>query len=338
MVSSEKRVESSKNLSTLYLLLSTLFFLSGCGPTYPKEKITQGIIDLCKKEYKVTVDVKTIGNTVAVYLPVDNLFDAVLNLDTKASKKINDVILGVSRVTLSTDAKFDFYVVIAQDPRMSEIEIVYIRYVNDVKRFLLGDISRDEYSKRAVIVLKTPPQAERERVLKNLFSKLNIESSEDIIKEYVEAEQNVYGIGEISYWNEKFFLKEIDISEFLANQIEERIKLEFRQDKDINKWYELKAVEGKFIKEQDGNRFAFSVNIANRVEPLYLDSGIELDAYKKKALVFKKLLNVTGNVLWAYRFDDFDKVEISIPTQKIDISRDRLWMFKKDKIKIEELI
>jgi len=312
--------------------------LVGCGPTYPKEKLNEAIKALCKKEYKLTVDTKVSGDTVAVYLPIENLFDAVLNLDSKASKKLNDVILGVSRVAISTDAKFNFYIVITQDPKMPEVEIVYIRYVDDIKRFLLGAVSRDEYAKRAVIAIKTPPQAERERVLKDLFSKLNVENPDEMIKAYLESEEGISGIGDISYWNNKFFVKEIGLSEFLASQVEERIKIDFKQDKDLNKWYELKACDGKFVKSQNGNRFVFNVNISNRVEPLYLASGIELDAYKKKVLVFKKLVNIVGDILSAYKFEDFDRVDIASPTHKMRISKDKLRKIKSGKTKIEELI
>lgn len=333
------KAPNDKNQICVFVFCILIFgLLTGCAPTYPKEKVQEGIVNLCNKEYKILVDTKIAGNTVAVYLPVENLFDAVLNLDTKASKKINDVILGVSRVSLSTDAKFDFYVVIAQDPKIPEVEIIYIRYVGDVKRFLLGDISREEYSKRAVIMLKTPPQAERERVLKELFSKLNIEDSSEMIKEYLETEQDVSGIGEISYWHNKFFIKKIDISEFLASQIEERIKMEFRSNRDLNKWYELKTCEGRFIKAQSANRFVFNIGMTNRVEPLYLASGMELDAYKKKAMVFERLSAISGSVLWSYKFNDFDKIEFSLPAQKLRISKDKLWKLRTGKIKIEELI
>ena len=321
-----------------WVLVSSL--LTSCErPTYPKAMIPESIINLCREEYNVEVDTKLVGNTLAVYLPAENLFDAVLNLDEKASKKINDVILGVSRVTLSTDARFDFYIVIAQDPKMPEVEIVYIRYVDDVKRFLLGDISRGEYAKRAVIKLKTPPQAERERVLKELFNKLNIESPDEMVKDYFTAEQNVSGIDEISYWNKSFFIKEIGLSEFLASQIDERIKIEFRQDKDLNKWYELKSSEGKFSKEKGKQGFfMFNVNIADRVEPLYFESGLELDARRKNLLVFKKLFSIAGNVLWAYKFEDFTEVGISIPSRNKVIVKDALYKFRRGKVKIEDLI
>jgi hypothetical protein len=300
--------------------------------------LNEAIKELCKREYKLTVDTKISGRTVAVYLPIENLFDAVLNIDSKASKKLNDVILGVSRVAISTDGKFDFYIVITQDPKMPEVEIVYIRYVDDIKRFLLGGISRDDYSKRAVIAIKTPPQAERERILKDLFSKLKVENSDQMIKEYLESEEGVSGIGDISYWNNKFFIKEIGLAEFLASQIEERIKMDFRTDKDLNKWYELKSCDGKFVKSESENHFVFNINIANRVEPLYLDSGVELDAYKKRIAVFKSSVGIAGKILSAYKFDDFNRVDIVTPTHRIRVSKDKLWKVKSGKIKIEELI
>lgn len=328
------------NLSFIICVLA-LGALTGCSPTFPKEKIQDSVIDLCKREYDVSVSAKLAGNTVAVYLPVENLFDAVLNIDTKASKKINDVILGVSRIALSTDAKIDFYVVIAQDPRMPEVEIVYIRYVDDVKRFFLSDISRDEYAKRAVIMLKTPPQAEREKVLKDLFAKLNIEGSDEMIKEYFASQENVAGIGEISYWNGRFFIKEIDLSEFLASQIDERLKMDFKQDKDLNKWYELKAGDGKFVREPRNASFIFTVNISNRVAPLYLDSGLELDAQRKKVLVFKKLFEIVGDVLWSYKFKDFDNVEFDLTagsSSKVIVTQSKLFDLRKGKAKTEDLI
>jgi len=130
--------EIKAKLFPVSFLLLPLLFLSGCGQTYPKAKIPEAIVGLCKKEYNANVDVKTTGTTVAVYIPVENLFGGELNLDSAASKKIGDVIMGVSRITLSTDAKFNFYIIIAQDPKMPEIEVVYVRYVDDLKRFFYG--------------------------------------------------------------------------------------------------------------------------------------------------------------------------------------------------------
>lgn len=323
-------------LCTLYAIPYTLF-LTGCCPTYPKADIEPAVIKLCKQEYKINVSAKVYGSTLAVFLPAENLFDAVLNLDAKASKKINDVILGVSRVTLSTDARFDFYIVIAQDPKATEVEIVYIRYVDDVKRFLLGDISRDEYARRAVIMLKTPPQAEREKILRDLFVKLNVEKPDDMVKEYMENETSVSGIGEISYWDGKFFMKDVGLAEFLAVQAEERMKMEFRQNSDLNKWYELKNVEGRFIKNKGSGYFIFNVNMADRVTPLYLDSGIEVNAQRKKNMLFQRLFKVAGDVLWAYKSQDFERVDIDILAERKSAAKNTLWGIRTGKIKIGDL-
>ncbi|MCX5715476.1 MAG: hypothetical protein NTV07_01170 [Candidatus Omnitrophica bacterium] len=323
----------------IFLVLCSLI-ISGCGaPTYPKNKIYESVVSLCKKEYRIDVDAKVTGNTVAVYLPAENLFDAVFNIDPIASKKINDVILGISRVVISTDATLDFYVVIAQDPKMPEVEIVYIRYVDDVKRFLLGGLSRGEYGKRAVIAIKTPPQAERERIIKELFDKLNIKDADELIKGYVEAEEPISGIGEISYWNKKFFIKEVSTSEFLATQIAERIKTAFREDKDLNKWYEAKTIDGKFVENPGGEgNFVFTVNFSDRVAPLYLESGLELGAQAKRALVFTRLFGIVSETLRAYRFKDFGNAEFITASEKKVITKEEIWRFKEGKTKIEDLI
>ena len=314
-------------------------FLSGCtAPTYPKEKVQDAIAQLCRKEYKVDVDTKVTGNTVAVYLPAENLFDAMLNLDREASKKINDVIMGVSRVALSTDAKFEFYIVITQDPHMPEVEIVYIRYVDDVKKFLWGGMSRDEYSKRAIVAIKTPPQAERERVLRELFSRLHVQNIDEVVQQYLQPDQPISAIAEISYWNKKFFIKEIGLGEFLASQISERVKIEFRLDKDIVKWYELKASDGAYVAQPGEAAFVFNINIADRVAPLYLDSGMEWGVRAKRLLVFKKFLGIAGSILWAYKFDDFDGINLALLGENRHITKGQLFDYKKGKAKIEDLI
>jgi hypothetical protein len=59
------------------LILIILFLLSGCSspttPTYSRENLTQSIRDICKKEYNIDVTVTLVGDTLWVYLPVENL-------------------------------------------------------------------------------------------------------------------------------------------------------------------------------------------------------------------------------------------------------------------------
>src|SRR4030042_4605408 len=98
------------------IVLSIALFVNGCGiVTYPKERLRDSIIKLCKDEYDLDVDISVFENTLAIYLPLTNLFDITLSLSNDAQDKIQDVLLGASRVTLSTDADMKFYCVITQD-------------------------------------------------------------------------------------------------------------------------------------------------------------------------------------------------------------------------------
>ncbi|MDP2913422.1 MAG: hypothetical protein Q8N91_05380, partial [Candidatus Omnitrophota bacterium] len=157
--------------SILCSLLSVIcyLYLSGCGPTYPKNKIKESIIRVCKNEYKIDVKVHTTGKTIAIYLPLPDLLDLTFAITKEAGEKINDVIMSVSRVALSTDAKFDFYCIIAHDIRIPEIQIIIIKSVDDVKRLLLNDVSRGEYANRMLIDMRLNPQAQKEHSIKEVF-------------------------------------------------------------------------------------------------------------------------------------------------------------------------
>ncbi|MFH1847798.1 MAG: hypothetical protein ABH825_01105 [Candidatus Omnitrophota bacterium] len=326
-----------KRILRLCAVCCALSLLAGCGPTYPKGTVPESIKKICKKEYDVEVEVKIEGRTLAVYLPAKELFDAVFNLGQEASKKINNVILGISRVALSTDQKVDFYILIAQDPEMPEIEIVYIRYVDDVKRFLLGDVSRDDYGRRAVIALKTPTYAERERILRELFEKLNLKDSEELVKEYIE-EKPVSTMGEIGYWDGKFYLKEIEMGEFLAKQIEDKIKISFSSSKELARWFEVKSARGEYSALPEGGMFNFKVDLTPRVAGLYMESGIELGAQERKREVFRELMRVTGKTLRAYRFDDFKGIYFSTTYGDLSVDREDAEAFRKKEIGIDDII
>ena len=118
--------------------------LCGCTETYPGSKIKESIIKICKQEYKSDVLVETEGATMVIYLPLSDLMDSSFTLTKAASEKINDVIFSAARVALSTDARIDFYCVIAHNVKLPELQIIIIKNVEDVKRLFANDISRGE--------------------------------------------------------------------------------------------------------------------------------------------------------------------------------------------------
>ncbi len=137
--------------------------LTGCSATYPKEKFKESIIRICKNEYNIDVKAETVNKTIVIYLPLENLMDFNFALTKPAMEKLNDVIFSVARVSLSTDAKYEFYCIIAHDVRIPEVQVVIIKSVEDVKRVMLNDISRGEFSKRMLVDLRVNPQSQKER-------------------------------------------------------------------------------------------------------------------------------------------------------------------------------
>ena len=67
------------NMKQIFPFLMLLMFMgSGCKPTYPKTKVSDSIIKLCRDDYNTEVKVKTIGKTMGVHMPMDNLLDSSL--------------------------------------------------------------------------------------------------------------------------------------------------------------------------------------------------------------------------------------------------------------------
>ncbi len=291
--------------------------LAGCGPTYPKEKFAESIVRVCKQEYKLDVKVATMGKTVAIYLPLQELWDMTFALTKRAGEEINNVILSVSRVALSTDADYDFYVVIAHDVRIPEIQIIIIKSVDDIKRFMLNDISRGEFSKRMLIDKRINPQAKKEHAVKEVFEKMGLDKKwqDTVMNDFFRAQPAA--LGDLGYWNDTFYIKDILMPEFLAEQIASRIRMDFFEEKELADKIVIKAAKGIYVTAGDKKYF----QIVLSAEP---KSFAELGTSQMVNTVFKKSLEVAVHVLHGYYFEDYDRIEI------IDEGSGRLLRVNKD--------
>jgi len=153
------------NLANPIRLLSSisvlLFLLAGCDyydkPTYPEKNIIEAVKQICRDEYDLDVKAKVTGKTLCIYLVLENLIDSDLRLSQDASEVVDHLTLTVSRVTLSTDADIRFYLVIARDKDVPNAELIMVRYVDDVRRLLRYNISRDDYLSRMILDLRFNP-------------------------------------------------------------------------------------------------------------------------------------------------------------------------------------
>ncbi|GAG04833.1 unnamed protein product, partial [marine sediment metagenome] len=249
------------------------------------------------------IDVSVTGNTVAIYLPVMNLFDITLSLSESAQDKIQDSLLSASRVLLSTDADIRFYCVIAQDARLPEIQLVIIKYVDDVKRAFFRDISRGEYFKRTLIDINENPQAKKEKAITDVFGKMKLEKEwqDKVLDDFFRSPpSSLEGIG---YWQGKFYIKSITLEEFLAEQMANRVKLRFREKEHLKK-YALKMITGKFIEEKNTKFFLISFNSESL---LFVPEAAEKKAMDEE--IFTNVFEIIANVIYGYKFKDFDFAE-----------------------------
>lgn len=317
-------------LCAIYCILCAA--LTGCEPTYPKKNVKEAVVRICAQEYGANVKVETAGKTMSIYLPLSGLMDYSFNLTKPASAKINNVIFTAARVTLSTDAKFDFYCVIAHDIKMPELQIIIIKNVEDVRRLFASDISRGEYMKRVLIDLRWSPQAKKEQVVKDIFNKINLDPKwqDQIISDFFRSEPA--GIGDIGYWNDRFYIKDITLAEFLAEQIANRIKIEFREGKDLKGIFLLKSAKGLYAARKKRHLFRFEILAEHSANA----AGTTIENSDK---VFETVLSMAGHVLHGYHFKDYDAVEVFDQREgrSIEVTPEELESFRMKKLKLNEI-
>lgn len=307
--------------------------LTACSPTYPKEKFKESIIRVCKKEYSLDVKVATVGKTIAIYVPLEDLIDFTFAITKSASEKINDVILSVSRVSLSTDAQYEYYCIIAHDVRIPEIQIVIIKSVDDVKRFLLNDISRGEYSKRMLVDIRFSPQAQKERAIKEVFDKMSLDRrwQEEVMNDFFRSEP--VALGDIGYWGGRFYVKNISQPEFLAEQIANRIRMAFREDKLLADVFQIRSAKGAYIVRSKRKFFRFEAAVEQKALK-------ESDREKFANKLFEVVLKEAAAVLRGYHFEDFEYISVLDQGEgrSLEVSRDDLEAYRRKKIDLDGIL
>jgi uncharacterized protein (DUF3820 family) len=103
--------------------------------------------------------VRTGGNTVDVYLPATNVLKSDMTFSDHVLDKIEHVMLTATRVTLSAEMKYDFFVLTTRDLRTG-VEVSFVRYLKDIRRLITDDISRTDFFQRMLIeVRRVEPSA-----------------------------------------------------------------------------------------------------------------------------------------------------------------------------------
>ncbi|MFA5200188.1 MAG: hypothetical protein WC442_04690 [Candidatus Omnitrophota bacterium] len=192
------KLSSRSLVKTALKILPFILFLSACSsstaPSYLKEDITQAVKDISKKEYKLDIVTKLIGNTLWVYLPLEDiikkpdkpekykerflledkrnfLYEGVLkinynikpvpekekeqevSIDKSVNEKIFNVLQVIRRVLFCIDyskEKKPFMFCIVTADIKNGFEIRQIFHLMDLKKLSYGFISQTEYQHRII--------------------------------------------------------------------------------------------------------------------------------------------------------------------------------------------
>jgi hypothetical protein len=309
-----------------------LLALPACTPTYPKEKLPETVQQVCKQEYNMDVDVTVVNSTMGIYYPMKGLLDVSLGISEESWDKISNLVLVASRVALSTDADIKFYCVVTQDARLPELQVVIIKYIDDIKRGVYSDISRNESYKRTLFSINLTPQARKERSIEQVFDKLGIadETRQKVMDEFFRSVPTK--LSDVGYWRGKFYLKDITLAEFLAAQMANRMKIDFRTDKKLEKLFAYKSAEGLFVSDKNKGHFLIKFNIE--------DQRPSDDKMNMRVKKMQELLRIASEVVYGYDFTGFDSVvfEDQLLNVRLTASEKDVYQFNKKKLQADKVL
>ncbi|MDD4013697.1 MAG: hypothetical protein PHW14_05860 [Candidatus Omnitrophica bacterium] len=314
---------------TAIAALGAVVSMSACMPSYPKEKLPEAVKEVCRIEYNMDVDVTVTDSTMGIYYPMQGLLDVNLGISEKAWDSISNLILVASRVVLSTDADIKFYCVITQDARLPELQVVIIKYVDDIKRGVYSDISRGESFKRTLFSINLTPQAKKERSIEKVFDKLGIadETRQKVMDEFFRNAPTK--LSDIGYWRGKFYLKDITLPEFLAVQIANRMKIDFRSEKDLEEIYRFKSSEGLYVQDRKKGYFLIKFDIEDQRAS---DEELNVRMFK-----IRQIMKIASEVVYGYKFRDFDymAMEDLLMNARVTAREQEVYDFNKKKLPLE---
>jgi len=150
-------VREPETLARALTAAAFIAILAGCGPSYPKKDLEGSIRELFRKELGAEVRTGLVGKTLYVSLDIDNMVSPDLDLPKDALKKLEDAMLSISRISLSTDAEIDYTVIEARDPVWG-VETRIVRKMQDLKDLFYWRISKPDFDERLVLEMrKVPP-------------------------------------------------------------------------------------------------------------------------------------------------------------------------------------
>ena len=131
--------------------------LSGCegGPTYPKAQLVESLQDLLKED-RLDATARFVDHTLGVQLSYPGALthtDTSITLGPEFQEATRKALTAIHRVSLSTDADIQFYILLLSDPKVPGAYLTMVRYLDDIKRANANMIDSPEMFARTIFEL-----------------------------------------------------------------------------------------------------------------------------------------------------------------------------------------
>ena len=253
-------------LKKIVCLLFSIFVLSSCNVSFPKETLEQDAVKLIKEETQKDTSVYRYGST----LYLDVCFDDLVTNDAQKISAIYDtlqkIVSTIVRIPLSSDADIKIVVISAFDPNYQTLLRLF-ENIDDIKRYSNQYISREDYSERQLMELEGPDR-----------TKDIVENKYDITEEEYVARLIIAQLNNGARTN-PFLAKLVQALELRFSHIEDnnfyftvsknidnaevkkilKIMLETEVVKDIQK-YKLFSVKSAILRDEENN-IIFSIPV-----------------------------------------------------------------------------
>lgn len=264
----------------LLLAFAAWPLVAGCKASYPPGSVEDTIAKICEDEYHTEVQVASAGKTVGALIVMPDILLKDLTFSDQALNKIENVMLTTSRVTLSSQFTYDFFVVTIMDAKTG-IRVSFIRYIKDIRRLVMDDISRSDYFQRLLI---------------------DVESGSPVSDSAAA----------------RFGLKDQGLEEFLARQIAERVRLQFQVNLVVERLFQINGVEGVFLRSEDSagryadpGRFRLRLSFKPQAPPF---TSVASPILREN--LYQLLFDTAKQVIRRYEFTDFEGLEIVGPADE----------------------
>ncbi|MCL2390329.1 MAG: hypothetical protein FWD54_01695 [Endomicrobia bacterium] len=161
-------------LLKLFILSIFLSCFISCGVSYNKEKLIEQLEALVKKECDSDSKASIFGKTLYLDMELDALTSKNQDQAVEAVKKMQNAVISITRVVLSSDSEIQFMVVSVFDKNKNVLFRI-IQNIEDIKAYFYMRISKGDYESRSLMEIEGPE-----------YAKAMIEDKHDItLEEYV---------------------------------------------------------------------------------------------------------------------------------------------------------